>query len=119
MNEITGPVGANIFIFHIPNEWIQTDLLSAFSPFGNIISAHIATERDTGRNRGFAFVSYDNVDSAINAVKYMNGFLAHKKKLKVTIKKGEEQYVQALINQRNKLNSNDARRNFMENTTNA
>ncbi|SOV82424.1 CUGBP Elav-like family member 2, putative [Plasmodium sp. gorilla clade G3] len=118
MNEVTGPVGANIFIFHIPNEWIQTDLLSAFSPFGNIISAHIATERDTGRNRGFAFVSYDNVDSAINAVKYMNGFLAHKKKLKVTIKKGEEQYVQALINQRNKLNSNDARRNFIENTTN-
>ncbi|SCM02935.1 CUGBP Elav-like family member 2, putative [Plasmodium chabaudi chabaudi] len=113
MNEVSGPVGANIFIFHIPNEWIQNDLLAAFSPFGNIISAYIATEKDTGRNRGFAFVSYDNVDSAINAVKYMNGFLAHKKKLKVTIKKGEEQYVQALINQRNQLNNTDNRRNFI------
>lgn len=119
MNEVSGPVGANIFIFHIPNEWIQNDLLAAFSPFGNIISAHIATEKDTGRNRGFAFVSYDNVDSAINAVKYMNGFLAHKKKLKVTIKKGEEQYVQALLNQRNKLNTPDNRRNFMNATPHA
>lgn len=114
INELTGPAGANIFIFHIPNEWCQNDLLSAFSPFGNIVSAHIATEKDTGRNRGFAFVSYDNVDSAINAVKYMNGFMAHKKKLKVTIKKGEEEYVEALLNQRNKMNSNsDNRRAFM------
>ncbi|SBT46274.1 CUGBP Elav-like family member 2, putative (CELF2) [Plasmodium ovale wallikeri] len=113
ISEVSGPVGANIFIFHIPNEWVQNDLLAAFSPFGNIISAHIATEKDTGRNRGFAFVSYDNVDSAINAVKYMNGFLAHKKKLKVTIKKGEEQYVQALLNQRSKLNSTDSRKHFV------
>lgn len=113
INELTGPAGANIFIFHIPNEWSQTDLLSAFSPFGNIVSAHIATEKNTGRNRGFAFVSYDNVDSAINAVKYMNGFLAHKKKLKVTIKKGEEQYVQALLTQRSKMGNNDNYRSFI------
>uniref|UniRef100_A0A8C9HZW9 CUGBP Elav-like family member 2 n=1 Tax=Piliocolobus tephrosceles TaxID=591936 RepID=A0A8C9HZW9_9PRIM len=113
INEVSGPVGANIFIFHIPNEWVHNDLLSAFSPFGNIISAHIATEKNTGRNRGFAFVSYDNVDSALNAIKYMNGFLVHKKKLKVTIKKGEEQYVHTILNQRGVLNSNDNRRNHM------
>lgn len=113
INELTGPVGANIFIFHVPNEWAQNDLLASFSPFGNVISAHIATEKETGRNRGFAFVSYDNVDSAISAVKYMNGFLAHKKKLKVTIKKGEEQYVQALLNQRSRMDHSNNRRNFV------
>jgi CUG-BP- and ETR3-like factor len=31
-------------------------------------------ERDTGRSRGFGFVSYDNPDSAAMAIKELNGF---------------------------------------------
>eukprot|EP00922_Rhytidocystis_sp_ex-Travisia-forbesii_P035451 GHVS01052615.1.p1 GENE.GHVS01052615.1~~GHVS01052615.1.p1 ORF type:complete len:532 (+),score=111.61 GHVS01052615.1:156-1751(+) len=88
--EATGPAGANIFIFHIPNEWTQQDLLQNFGSFGNVISGRIAQDRQTGRNRGFAFVSYDNADSASTAVNNMNGFMACGKRLKVTIKKGEE-----------------------------
>eukprot|EP00922_Rhytidocystis_sp_ex-Travisia-forbesii_P035796 GHVS01053102.1.p1 GENE.GHVS01053102.1~~GHVS01053102.1.p1 ORF type:complete len:479 (+),score=102.37 GHVS01053102.1:116-1552(+) len=88
--EATGPAGANIFIFHIPNEWTQQDLIQNFGSFGNVISGRIAQDRQTGRNRGFAFVSYDNPESASNAVNNMNGFMACGKRLKVTIKKGEE-----------------------------
>ena len=31
-------------------------------------------EKDTGRSRGFGFVSYDSPDSAAMAIKELNGF---------------------------------------------
>lgn len=92
-----GPPGANVFIFHIPNEWTSGDLLRHFSPFGPLISARIAVDRHTRRNRGFAFVNYQDVKSAIVAVGTMDGFQVNGKRLKVRIKKGEEGYAEALM----------------------
>ncbi|KAL8446432.1 hypothetical protein Emed_004886 [Eimeria media] len=92
-----GPPGANVFIFHIPNEWTSGDLLRHFSPFGPLISARIAVDRHTRRNRGFAFVNYQDVNSAIVAVGTMDGFQVNGKRLKVRIKKGEEGYAEALM----------------------
>eukprot|EP00914_Ancora_sagittata_P001509 GHVO01003854.1.p1 GENE.GHVO01003854.1~~GHVO01003854.1.p1 ORF type:complete len:526 (-),score=91.68 GHVO01003854.1:1081-2613(-) len=94
----TGPPGANIFIFHVPNNWGEHELLQAFGCHGNIISARIATDRVTGRNKGYAFVSYDNVNASVNAVHHMNGFVADGKRLKVSIKQHEEKYAQTLLN---------------------
>ncbi|CDJ52596.1 hypothetical protein, conserved [Eimeria brunetti] len=88
----SGPPGANIFVFHVPNEWNSMDLLSTFSQFGNILSARVAVDRQTGRNKGYGFVSFDAAEAAAAAVAAMNGFLAGGKRLKVTIKKGEEQH---------------------------
>lgn len=92
-----GPPGANVFIFHIPNEWTSGDLLRHFSPFGPLISARIAVDRHTRRNRGFAFVNYQDVKSAIVAVGTMDGFQVNGKRLKVRIKKGEEGFAEALM----------------------
>ena len=79
-------------MFHVPNEWSSADLLNSFSQFGVIISARVAIDRQTGRNKGYGFVSYDSPEAAAAAVAAMNGFLAGGKRLKVTIKKGEEQH---------------------------
>jgi len=96
-NDQAGPPGANVFIFHVPNEWSQPELLQAFSPWGTIVSARVAVDKVTQRNKGYAFVSYDNIQSAANAVQQMNGFMAGTKRLKVSIKQGEEQYVSHLF----------------------
>lgn len=88
----SGPPGANIFVFHVPNDWNYYDLLNAFSQFGNVLSARVAMDRATGRNKGYGFVSYETPEAAAAAVAAMNGFLAGGKRLKVTIKKGEEQH---------------------------
>jgi RNA recognition motif-containing protein len=45
------------------------------------------TDRDTGRSRGFGFVSYDNPQSAQTALRSMNGFSVLGKRLKVQFKK--------------------------------
>mmetsp|Transcript_23700 Transcript_23700/g.58593 ORF Transcript_23700/g.58593 Transcript_23700/m.58593 type:complete len:534 (-) Transcript_23700:41-1642(-) len=87
-----GPPGSNLFIFHIPNEWSENDLIHHFAHYGHIISARITTDKATGRNRGFGFVSFDNPASAANAVIGMNGFSVAGKRLKVQIKKGEEHF---------------------------
>ncbi|GFE53860.1 RNA-binding protein [Babesia ovis] len=85
-----GPPGSNLFIFHLPPEWNDGDLLAHFQSFGNIISARIQRDED-GKNRGYGFISYDNPHSALNAIKTMNGFNVLGKYLKVQLKRGEEQ----------------------------
>lgn len=49
-------------------------------------------EKDTGRSRGFGFVSYDSPDAAALAIKELNGFVIGNKRLKVQhkqIRQGE------------------------------
>lgn len=89
----TGPMGANIFCFHVPITWTDEDFNAHFSPFGQIVSAKIHVDPVTKASKGFGFVSYATTAAATLAIKGMNGFdTKHGKFLKVTIKKGEEQY---------------------------
>jgi len=86
-----GPPGCNLFVFHIPNDMTNQDLFNYFATFGNVISARIMVEKETGRSRGFGFVSYDNAPSADAAIKGMNGFQVGRKRLKVQHKKEKGQ----------------------------
>lgn len=70
-----GPEGANLFIFHIPNHFTNVDMYQLFCQYGNLLSVRIMVEKDTGRSRGFGFVSYDNPDAAALAIKELNGFV--------------------------------------------
>jgi CUG-BP- and ETR3-like factor len=78
-----GPDGANLFIFHIPNHFTNVDMYNLFCPYGNLLSVRIMVEKDTGRSRGFGFVSYDNPESAALAIKELNGYAIGNKRLKV------------------------------------
>jgi hypothetical protein len=70
-----GPDGANLFIFHIPNHFTNLDMWQLFCSYGNLLSVRIMVEKDTGRSRGFGFVSYDSPESAAMAIKELNGFV--------------------------------------------
>lgn len=78
-----GPDGANLFVFHIPNHFTNVDMYQLFCHYGNLLSVRIMVEKDTGRSRGFGFVSYDNPDAAALAIKELNGFAIGNKRLKV------------------------------------
>ncbi len=69
-----GPDGANLFVFHIPNNFTNLDMYNLFCRYGNLLSVRIMVERDTGRSRGFGFVSYDNAASAAQAIQELNGY---------------------------------------------
>jgi RNA recognition motif-containing protein len=55
--------------------WNTTDdgLLAAFERFGAVTEAKVITDRDTGRSRGFAFVTFESNEDADKAIEEMNG----------------------------------------------
>eukprot|EP00923_Selenidium_pygospionis_P027546 GHVN01049648.1.p1 GENE.GHVN01049648.1~~GHVN01049648.1.p1 ORF type:complete len:492 (+),score=39.52 GHVN01049648.1:53-1477(+) len=90
---VPGPPGANVFLFHVPQHWRQEDIFSHFSGFGKIVSITVPLTRSNGEsNRGYAFLCYEDVSSAAKAVEQMNGFMIGNKRLKVSVKKGEEDH---------------------------
>lgn len=55
--------------------WNTTDreLEDAFARFGEITEAKVITDRESGRSRGFGFVTFTDDGAADNAIEEMNG----------------------------------------------
>ncbi|EFJ10098.1 hypothetical protein SELMODRAFT_81392, partial [Selaginella moellendorffii] len=51
----------------------ERGLRDAFSPFGEIIEVRVIQDRETGRSRGFGFVSYITDQEAQKAMEAMDG----------------------------------------------
>lgn len=49
----SGPPGANLFIYHLPNDLTDADLATAFAPFGHVVSAKVFLDKRTGESKGF------------------------------------------------------------------
>ncbi|XP_047191967.1 CUGBP Elav-like family member 2 isoform X11 [Scophthalmus maximus] len=85
----SGPEGANLFIYHLPQEFGDQDILQMFMPFGNVVSAKVFIDKQTNLSKCFGFVSYDNPVSAQAAIQAMNGFQIGMKRLKVQLKRSK------------------------------
>jgi RNA recognition motif-containing protein len=55
--------------------WNTNDegLRSAFSQLGEVTDAKVITDRETGRSRGFGFVTFANPEEGDAAIEQMNG----------------------------------------------
>ena len=63
----------NIYVGNLSYDTTERDLETAFAGFGAVSTARIATDRDTGRARGFGFVEMSDATEAQAAIAGMNG----------------------------------------------
>lgn len=63
----------NIFVGNLPYTTTSDELRQAFAAYGEVKSANVIMDRDTGRSRGFGFVEMDNSEEATAAIQGLNG----------------------------------------------
>ncbi len=56
---------------------------TAFEQFGTVSDVHLVTDRETGRARGFAFVTMGTTDEAAKAIQGMDGATVDGRSLRV------------------------------------
>jgi RNA recognition motif-containing protein len=63
----------NIFVSNLSFNVQDEDLREFFAPYGEVTSAKIINDRETGRSRGFGFVEMSDEASAKKAIAELDG----------------------------------------------
>lgn len=70
---------------------VDSEMLSDhFASIGDVISAKVITDRDSGRSKGFGFVEMSNDEAAQEAIKQLNGKELNGRAINVSIAKPQE-----------------------------
>ena len=81
----------NVYVGNLPYRTTSDDLRSWFAEHGTVTRAQVATDRDTGRSRGFGFVEMINEPEAQAAIDALNEFQMNGRPLTVNIAQPREQ----------------------------
>ena len=74
-----GPSLQNANKVHVSNlSWSVDDasLKTLFSELGDVLEAKVIYDRDSGRSRGFGFVTYSSADEVNNAIESLDGVVS-------------------------------------------
>ena len=63
----------NIYVGNLPFEIDDTELESTFTAYGEVSSARVIQDRESGRSRGFGFVEMSDNTQAEAAIQALNG----------------------------------------------
>ena len=66
-------MGTNVYVGNLSFDATSEQLEQMFSEFGEVVSANVITDRDTGRSRGFGFVEMAEGAAAEKAIEALNG----------------------------------------------
>ena len=67
-------MSVRLYVGNLPFSVTEQDLEQLFSQSGQVDSANVVTDRDTGRSRGFGFVEMESQEAANAAIDALNGY---------------------------------------------
>ena len=74
---------SKIFVGNLPFSVSKDRLGNLFSPFGTVRGINLRTDRNTGRAKGFGFITFTSPEEATNAIEAMNGYVLDGRQLSV------------------------------------
>ncbi len=77
-------MSTKLYVGNLPWTLNDNDLKDTFKSHGNVVSAKIVMDRESGRSRGFGFVEMENDSEANSAIKALNGIEFKGRKLVVS-----------------------------------
>ena len=66
-------MSTKLYVGNLPWGLNNKELLETFKPHGNVLSAKIVTDKESGRSKGFGFVEMEHENEASTAIKALNG----------------------------------------------
>ena len=66
-------MSTKLFVGNVDFKVSENDLRNAFAAHGTVVEANVATDRATGRPRGFAFVTMSTPEEGQKAIDALNG----------------------------------------------
>ena len=78
-------MSTNIYVGNLAFSTDSAALRKLFAEFGEVTSAQVIEDRDTGRSRGFGFVEMKSADDAEKAISEVNGSTLDGRQLNVNV----------------------------------
>jgi RNA recognition motif-containing protein len=76
-------MGNRLYVGNLSYESTSEGLRQTFSEFGEVTDAHVVIDRESGRSRGFGFVTMGSAQDAQKAMEKMNGAIIDGRPLRV------------------------------------
>ncbi|MDR1224436.1 MAG: RNA-binding protein [Tannerella sp.] len=101
----------NIYISGLSYNINDADLNELFAEYGEVSSARVINDRETGKSRGFGFVEMTNDQDGQKAIEELNGAEYDSKVISVSIARPKTERPSSGGGNRNRGNSGGPRRN--------
>jgi RNA recognition motif-containing protein len=81
---------AKLYVGNLSYDTTEEGLRETFAKAGTVVSVDMIKDRDTGRMKGFAFVTMNSDDEAQNAIKILNEKMLDDRVIKVNVARPRE-----------------------------
>jgi RNA recognition motif-containing protein len=91
---------SKLYVGNLSYDTTEDGLRAKFAEAGTVVSVEVIKDRDTGRMKGFAFVTMNNQEEAENAIRMLNGKTLDNREIKVNSARPREERPRKTYNSR-------------------
>jgi len=80
----------NLFVAGLPYDVDDAELEEIFEKFGKVVSAKVSIDRETGKSRGFGFVTMQEEQDGKDAIELLNDITLGRSRKPLVVKQAED-----------------------------